>query len=341
MKPEIANVERTLEYGQSHDLARALLPYTLVGILLGLVLLTPLDAAEVDRKASWLGWTMVLLSLAILATIVYRRTLPSVPSIVLSPQGLLFRDMSETVIPWNEIRDVGIREISAARDLTSTKVTSISVSPQLLSQLTGGKWLDSVVARDGDPSEIYLSYYRHVPFDEFQAAVRNRWHAFSRRAEGQTPPTPFAKAVTAPSPESVYRNTGETLAKQPGRTPSVRRAQSLAGQVSASLQAMTGLIRGTSPGQAVVIAAAVAGITALLANQAGLWSTERQDTARARAAEWRKHQEAFDRDRAATDAEQRRSAEQWDKTWACMDEYWDLIDRGVYQQDPECMKKAE
>ena len=334
MKPEIVNIHSTVGYSHSHDLARRALPFTFVGLLLGLFLMIPLDESPADRATTLPGAAILVVSLFMLGAAVYRRTQPSVPSIVLSPLGVLFRDISEKVIPWNEIREVGIAKVSDPRDFRSTTVTKLVVSQRFYKLLTGGKWHLSTVARDGDPSEIYMSYYHSLPFDAFHDALRRRWLAFSRHPEGgraneafaeTTAPTPPDEVTSAPSPVQSLARGG-----------AIQRVSSFAG-----LRAFAALAGGSSPGQILVIAASLLGIAALLTNQLGVWSTAAQERGRAKAAEWRAIEERYEASRKATDDEQRRTQDMWDRTYKCMDKYWDLHERNEYRGDPECMRKEK
>ncbi|MEQ1576337.1 MAG: hypothetical protein ABL894_01680 [Hyphomicrobium sp.] len=335
MKPEINDVQRTLEYGQSHDLARQFFPVPLAGIALGLFLLNPLDGAEPERNVVLIGWASIGFSLAFLGIVIYRRTQPSRPSIVLSPQGVLFRDLSETFIPWDEILEFGIAKVSATRDFSSTTVTKIVVSQRFYESLTKGRWLEPVVGQNGSPSEIYLSYYHTLPFEEFQQAVGRRWHEFSRHAGGKPIAGSLADHDAAPSPIG-HPVSGSHSPQAQQRLGAVQRAGTFG-----SFHALAALVRESSLGQRLVIAASLAGIVALLSNQVGLWSTAAQLSGRARAAEWRARQEQYDADIKATGDEQRRIDYNWDRTFKCMDEYWALHERGTYQKDPDCMKEKQ
>ena len=324
MKSGITDVQTTLEYAQSHDLALKMLPIALAGAVIGLFLMTPLDGSDIEHRNGLSGGLLLAISLIFLAVIIRRRMQPSVPGIVLSPQGLLFRDISAKIIPWNEILDVGEDYVSAARDFRSTKVTRIIVSPRFYDVLTAGAVQESLVGVGGDPSHIYLSYYHALPFVEFQAAIRHRWHAFSRHATGTPPPVGAPALAETPSP-SLSR-----------RAVAIQRAPAFEG-----LRAASALIRASSPGQLIVIAGLLAALGALITNQMGLWSTPGQERGRATAAEWRAWSEKYDAERSALDAEQARTRDFWDRKFECMDEYWALHENGTYTKDPSCMKDGK
>lgn len=330
--PVISDVRRTLEYAHSHEQVRRFLPFAPAGIALGLFLMTSLDGSPVEPKIIWLGSAVVALSLGLLCVLIYRRVQPSVPGIVLSPQGVLFLDFSDKVIAWNEIREVGFASVSASRDLFATNVMRLVVSQRYYNTLTNGTWHDSVVAREGDPSEIYLSYYRPLPMGEFAEAVRLRWLAFSQHAKDR--------------PAEVFLSAGEPAAgamSGPSATVPARRGAGVVqrAQSFAAARALVALLRCSTRLQLLAIAASLACIVALVTNQMGAWSTPAQDRGRAKAAEWRAWQQKFDASRKATDEEQRRLQDMWDKKFKCMDAYWSLHERGAYKQDPDCMRETK
>ncbi|MDX2308140.1 MAG: hypothetical protein NW216_07880 [Hyphomicrobium sp.] len=332
MDPEIADVQRTLEFAQSHELARRFLPAPFVGAAIGLVLVTPFDGRDVEGGPMLLGSAVILISLASLGVIIYRRMSPSVPSIVLSPQGILFRDLSEKVIPWNEIRSVGIAFVQEARDFNSTKVTKLTVSKGFFRMLTAGHFHLSVMAVESDAPEIYLSYYHRLPFDEFHGAVQRRWHAFSHHASGKTLPPEFAIRASSANEDT------RTLAGSRGPAPrtsgiAIERAQSFPG-----FRAFAALLGSSSPVSLSVTAFALAAIVALVTNNMGLWSTQQQIEGRARAAEWRQWNERFEADRKAMDEKLEKDQQERDKAFACMDQYWSQHELGTYTKDPDCMK---
>lgn len=341
MKAEFTDVRRTLEYAQSHDLARQALPVTIFGVLLGLFLMTPLDSAVTERRNAVVGGIVIAISLVFLGMVIYRRSQPSVPRIVLSPQGIVFLDVSRKVIPWNEIREIGVARVSETRDLVSTKVIKLVVSQRFYQSLTGGIRLQSTVAAIGDPSEIYLAYNHDVPFEALQREVVCRWRAFSRHA-GR--PSETREDVAAETREDVAAEWPVDLpphqvssAQSPSRGGGViQRASSFEGT-----RAFGPLISTSSPGQFLAIVASLAGIAALLGNLAGLWSTDAQVRGRTKAAEWRQWQERHDANRKASDDDQRRTRDMWDRKFKCMDEYWALHERGGYKKDPECMREGK
>lgn len=293
----VADVQSTLEYGHSHDLARTLFPATLVGIAIGLFLLTSFDGSDIERGQLLSGGALIALSIGFLAMIVFRLNRPSIAHIVLSPRGILFTGVSQRIIPWNEVREVGVAHVRAVNDFSRTKVTKIVVSQRFYNSITRVTFLDSVVAKADDPSEIYLSYFHRLPFDEFHHAVQIRWRAFSHHASN----IGEESAAPLPTAEPSKRATSP-------RDSAVRRVNSIF-----SRSTLIELGHDFTRTQKVVSGAALIGILVLATNILGFWSTVTQREGRTAAAEWRAKWERFEADRRATDADQRRVDEMWDQ----------------------------
>lgn len=320
MRPEILDPKRTLEYGHSHDMARSALPWTLGAIALGLFMIFSVDggSSSRDAKNALLGGIVIAGALLFLGVLVYRRAQPSVPSLVISEQGILFRLVSEKVIPWDEVRDVRRDKVRAGRDFLSTKVVRIALSPAFYERYTEGRWHESVTGESGSrDSAIFLAYYLNVPHEELYVAVRKRWLAFSHRAVGAA-----AEAIDALADSARTHHTrplaGSGAGVTPRRNSVMQRASSFEG-----LAALGGLVRGASFGQIAGSVTALAIIAALLSNILGLWATEAQVKGRAEAAKWKAWQEQQDREQAAFDAEQKKTREKFDLMFRCMNETFD------------------
>lgn len=319
MEPEISDVEHSLEYGHSHEMARKSLPVPLIGVLLGLFLLTSFEGRILSAKHAFGGSLAIFLSLVYLAFIVYRRMKPNVPSIVLSPKGVLFRQFSESVIPWDEIQEIGVARISGYRDIFPTRVTKLVVSQKFFTAPKQSLWATSVIARDGDPSEIYVSYYTPPPFDEFQSAIRCRWQAFSIHAAASASQPATRSVLPNPWPES----------RRDGRT--VQRAESFAG-----VRALLSLVRSSSPSHLLLMSVLIVGILALATNNLGYWSTNAQREGREKAEEWRQWRRAQEAEQKAFDADQSRVRERFDRMFKCIDQTWKQIDGEGKGRDPSC-----
>lgn len=186
MSSDFEDIQQTREYALSHHTARGMLPFTVGAFLLGSFLIVSHDGSQTGVNDLLFGGLSIAASLAGLAISVYKMRSPTVASIVLSPEGVLFRDVSDKPIPWDEIREVGTAEVSMVDEFSSKRVTKLVVSYHYLRSLGLSSLPDSRVAEVGDPSTIYLSYYHSLPFDEFQTAVQVRWQAFHRRPKSSS-----------------------------------------------------------------------------------------------------------------------------------------------------------
>lgn len=94
MTSESEDIMETCEYVHSHDSARGMLPLTAGAMVLGSFLIVSHDGSQSGIEDLLLGGVIVAASLAGLAIAVYAMRRPKVAHIVLSPQGVLFRDVS-------------------------------------------------------------------------------------------------------------------------------------------------------------------------------------------------------------------------------------------------------
>lgn len=180
MDSALGDIQQTLEFAQSHDTARGMLPFSLGALLLGTYLLVSYDGNQSSIEYLLLGGLSVAASAFGLAIYVFSMRRPAVASIVLSTEGVLFRDFSNDLIPWDEICEVGTAELSLVGEFSSTRVTKLVVSRRYFRSLGLSSAPDSRIAKEGDPSAIYLAYYHRLPFDEFQTAVKARWQVYHR-----------------------------------------------------------------------------------------------------------------------------------------------------------------
>lgn len=331
------DVRRTLEYGQSHDMARSALPWTLGAIAFGLFILAMRDGGSSDGKDTLLAGIVIAGALVFLGVLTYRRAQPSVPHLVLSEQGIVFRQVSEKLIPWGEIRAVTRDTVSGSKDFFSTTVVRLEVSERFYDSYVQGNWLESVTGSGGDPSAIYLAYYLNVPHDELFAAVGRRWHAFSSHAEGARPAEALIDSVapTTASHGDASPLAGSATIATPRRSRVMERASSFEG-----VQALAGLVHGASWGQLFANAVAVAAIVALATNLLGYWATDAQLKSRAEAAKWKAWHAERDREQREFDEQQERTREKFDRMYKCMDETFKRRDLGI-SGEPECAKNRD
>lgn len=331
------DVRRTLEYGQSHDMARSALPWTLGAIAFGLFILAMRDGGSSDGKDTLLAGIVIAGALVFLGVLTYRRAQPSVPQLALSEQGIVFRQVSEKLIPWDEIRAVTRDTVSGSKDFFSTKVVRLEVSPQFYERYVQGHWLESVTGSGGDPSAIYLAYYLDVPHDELVAAVQRRWLAFSSHAEGTSRAEGMIDCVapTTASHDDASPLSGFSTFAMPRRSRVIERASSFEG-----VQALAGLVHGASWGQLLANTLAIAAIVTIATNLLGYWATEAQLKGRAEAAKWKAWHAERDREQREFDEQQERNREKFDRMYKCMDETFKRRDLGI-SGEPECAKNSD
>ncbi len=284
------DVESTLEFAHTRAAAQKFFPYTFVGLVLGAFLTAPVGSVSASDRNPILGAAIIAISLLMLVLVVHRTRQPNVARIVLSRDGILFRDLSERLIPWSEVLDVGVARVNKPGDLISEEVTELVVSQSFLRAMKAGRWLiPSVIARSGEPSAIYISYFHTLPREAFHAAVLERWRAFGPNADSVAPPTRPASrdaprhAVTAPLPA-----VGDTF---------------VALLTTARLR------------DRLVIGLSCVGMAILLANHFGLWTTAGQIRAREEAAKLEAWKRDIEASRKATEEERRRWQERMDRAF--------------------------
>ncbi|MFN3868916.1 MAG: hypothetical protein ACK4MF_07625 [Hyphomicrobiaceae bacterium] len=322
MQPRTDDIRRTLEYGYSHDQAQKMMPFALGAVALGLVMLVPLDGAERSKNVA-LGLLVVAAALVVVGVVVWRRLQPNEAYIVVSERGVLFKLVSDRIIPWDEIRAVDRDLVSAPRDFLATKVVRLTVSERFFENLKRGKIFYSTTARDGDPAHIYLAYDLKVPHDELYSAICRRWRAYSRHALGGG----------ASEDEPAGWQIGDAAATtHPRRIEASGRVRSFEGT-----RAFLRLLIGGGAGVVIANLAALAAIVALVTNLLGYWSTNAQIRGRQEAAEWKSWKEKHDERQRALDAEIERSRAKFDLMFKCMNEDFDRSP-GAYRS-PECQRE--
>lgn len=326
---QFSDVKAPLEFGHSHGLARQAIPFTLFGVALGLLMQTSLDGRAIKGQTLLLGAAFVVGALAFLAVAIWRRTLPNVASIVIGPSGVLVRDISEKPIPWRDIKAIGFAKVSGSKDLRSTKVVKLNVSKAFYKRYSGGRWLASVIADDGEPSAIYLSYYHALPVEKVHDALQRRWQYYAASAGSTAAPEPD-RFERANDPARDYDRAPAYAAPQ--RTSAI---QSRGSASSASAGVLSGMLKEQTLGERVGSLVALAAIGALLSNMLGLWSTDTQLRGRATQAEWRARNAIYDAEQKAWDEDRRKSDAKWDAIKKCMN------DMGSIGEDPNCMSKIK
>ena len=118
------DVHRTLEYGST--VITTLIWIPLVALVLGLLsLVYPTPETIIP------GWLCLSIGAGWLAYALFRQFKTEKPLLVLSPDGILYRNVSDNLIPWQEILNITTTELtdrSGAVKQTFKNITVIWVS---------------------------------------------------------------------------------------------------------------------------------------------------------------------------------------------------------------------
>lgn len=191
MDVDVRDADLTLEYRRDAATARSL-PFGLAACLVGLLMMTDQNPSGKRELAAWIG---VAAGLAMIGFALWRRCVPGKPQFVLSPQGVRYRLRSdEILIPWREIRDVGMtdwemstgRSRSRIRDVTVLLVSREFHDLHLLPLRRATDWLWDNLFKPAGPSIQVALDHEAVSVDPaaLRDAVVTRWHAFRGEAAG-------------------------------------------------------------------------------------------------------------------------------------------------------------
>jgi hypothetical protein len=255
-KPAHTDVHRTLEYDHLHSVAINMLPIGLVVCLFGLYMLTPLDGAEIREPRAWLavglGAFIALFSLA-----AFRR--PNKPSLSLSVDGIAYWPITEQPIPWSEVQRVETEKYVPSREFFSHTFAVIVVSKEFYERINGSYFGLSNYVDEGPLVRIRILHHHlsGVSLGELYEAIVLRWQVFGNPPQDAVPParrtSPFARARAAAAARAA---------------------------AYADIAALRPLRPSVSPLRFWLSLLPVLGIAVLLANHAGLWSTQAQRDAR-------------------------------------------------------------
>jgi hypothetical protein len=122
------DVQRTLQY-QSHVFTRTLIWMPIVCLAIGLWVLL---YGSVHDRLQWQPWLGLFLGIGWLIYAFVRLVIPAPPMLVLSPEGMIWRNGSSRLIPWHAVKDVTVIDhvITGYRGYTQTieNVTVVWVS---------------------------------------------------------------------------------------------------------------------------------------------------------------------------------------------------------------------
>lgn len=169
--------------GSSHALAGRMAWPAAGFVLFGLAVLLVGEGSPLP------GVALIGIGGALLAVIAVRLSQAPVDAIVLTADGIVFRDVSPRVIPWSEIRSVRIGRVREVSAPTTREVATIAVSPAFFATLSTKIVWSQEVVEIGDPTLIHLAYYRHdVSAQELAALIEAHLAGPSRTPDGTGDP---------------------------------------------------------------------------------------------------------------------------------------------------------
>lgn len=179
------DVQRTLQY-ESHVYTRKLIWMPILCLAVGLWVLL---YGSVHDKMQWQPWLGLFLGAGWLIYAFYRLAVPAPPMLVLSPDGLIWRNVSERLIRWHEIRDVTQSDHDVwvrGRRQRIEKATVVWVSRRFYNQKIfvrsllkrGPFWGNAFVHKDDVSGMVIASGVVSLEPDPLHAEIVARWQAF-------------------------------------------------------------------------------------------------------------------------------------------------------------------
>ncbi|MBL8589583.1 MAG: hypothetical protein JNK46_13700, partial [Methylobacteriaceae bacterium] len=195
MRRNARDVNAVVAYGVN-AIALGLLPLGLLGLAAGVVLV-----ALGGRDTILPGVAGTAVGVAVLVYAAYRNFAPSKPLLELAPQGARMRipGATEFLIPWSEVRDVGVLDvivenIPTRRGSTTARfdnVTTLAVSRAFYDRvihldstfMRGPGWSGAFIPEGDGLVQVALHHeLLRAPVDELREAVLLRWRAFGGAA---------------------------------------------------------------------------------------------------------------------------------------------------------------
>lgn len=179
------DVQRTLQY-QSHVFTRTLIWMPIVCIAIGLWVLL---YGTVHDKLQWQPWLGLFVGIVWLIYAFVRLIVPAPPMLVLSPEGLIWRNGSNRLIPWHAIRDVTVIDhvLSGYRGYNRTvaNVTVVWVSRSFYNSklfrsilMRGPFGGNAYIHKDNATGIVILHEMIAVPPEPLRQEIIARWQEF-------------------------------------------------------------------------------------------------------------------------------------------------------------------
>jgi hypothetical protein len=202
VKPKAIDVQRTRVYASA--LLMKLIWIPVIALIIGLLsLVYPTPGTEIP------GWLCLIFGTGMLVYMLFRQFKPEKPLLELSPHGMVYRNASECLIPWQEILNVSAADLtdrSTVVKQTFRNLTVIWVSRQFhetailpgmpLWRRTPG-FENNFIQKGPRVGIIILDGMLWVPSATLRREIEARWRAFTDQPRGRdAPPVLTGKPVT-------------------------------------------------------------------------------------------------------------------------------------------------
>lgn len=201
-KSKAIDVQRTREYASAYLMKLIWIPA--IALILGLLsLVYPRSGTEVP------GWLCLIFGAGMLGYMLFRQFKPEKPLLELSPHGMIYRNASECLIPWQEILSVTVTDLTAPTPVVnrtfkglivvwvSRQFHETAVLPGMpLWRRTPG-FENNFIPKGPRVGIIILDGMLWVPSATLRREIETRWRAFTGQPRGpDAPPVLTGKPVT-------------------------------------------------------------------------------------------------------------------------------------------------
>jgi hypothetical protein len=204
VKSRAVDVQRTREYASAFLMKLIWIPA--IALILGLLsLVYPRSGTEIP------GWLCLIFGASMLAYMLFRQFSPEKPLLELSPHGMIYRNASESLIPWQEILNITTTDLDDRSTIvkqTHKGLTVVWVSRQFheaailpgmpLWRRTPG-FENNFISKGPRVGIVILDGMLWVPSAAaLRAEIETRWRAFTNTPrDPDAPPVLTGKPVTA------------------------------------------------------------------------------------------------------------------------------------------------
>jgi hypothetical protein len=204
VKSRAVDVQRTREYASAFLIKLIWIPA--IALILGLF-----GLVYQSHRGVIPAWLCLIFGASMLGYVLFRQFKPEKPLLVLSPHGMIYRNASECLIPWQEILNISATDLtdrSTVVNRTFKGLTVVWVSRQFhetavlpgmpLWRRTPG-FENNFISKGPRVGIIILDGMLWVPSSAaLRAEIEARWRAFTDKPRGpDAPPVLTGKPVTA------------------------------------------------------------------------------------------------------------------------------------------------